>query len=312
MTDWMNFLAEMKRRYVHRVGVAYLAAAWFLIQISDTLTVILVLPFWAPRIILLLLVIGVTPTLIAAWALEVTPEGIKLEKDVGRNKTETVHTGRKLNYFIIGTLVLIIAFLVLERVFLAGDREPPAVTEVTAEPDKSIAVLPFVVFSQNHDQDWFAEGLAEEILNALARTPDLMVSLRTSTFNYKGTDKDISTIACAALAALKSGGEVDRFAATTYVSTAYRLGEASAAANYGLKALERWPNDSGLSYQTHRSLLWAMRVGEAADLIARVNVANAGNRLIRARQACAEGRRNDVLQILEQLRAKDDKSVANE
>ncbi len=115
-----------------------------------------------------------------------------------------------------------------------------------------------------------------------------------------------------ALAALKAGGEFDRFAATTYVSTAYRFGEATVAAYYGLNALERWPNDAGLSYQTHRSLLWAMRIGEAANLIARMNSANSGNQLVRARQACAEGRRDDVLQILEQLRSDDGRSVAVE
>lgn len=116
----------------------------------------------------------------------------------------------------------------------------------------------------------------------------------------------------AALAALKAAGAFDRFAATTYVSTAYRFGEADVAADYGLKALERWPNDAGLSYQTHRSLLWAMRIDEAAKLIARMNDANSGNPVIRARQACAEGRRDDVLQILEHSRSDDGRSVAVE
>jgi hypothetical protein len=115
-----------------------------------------------------------------------------------------------------------------------------------------------------------------------------------------------------ALAALKMGGDFDRFAATTYVSTAYRFGEAAAAADYGLEALERWPNDAGLSYQTHRSLLWARRVTEAANLVARMNSANSGNPLLRARQACAEGRRDDVLQILEQLRSDGGRSLTIE
>ena len=118
--------------------------------------------------------------------------------------------------------------------------------------------------------------------------------------------------AAAALAALKAAGDFDRFAATTYVSTAYRFGDAAIASDYGLKALERWPNDAGLSYQTHRSLLWAMRVTEAAKLIARMNKANSGNPVIRARQACAESRRDDVLQILEQLRSDDSRDVTIE
>jgi hypothetical protein len=97
-----------------------------------------------------------------------------------------------------------------------------------------------------------------------------------------------------------------------YVSSAYRFGAASVAADYGLKALERWPNDAGLSYQTHRSLLWAMRIAEAANLSAQLADSNSGNKLVRARQACAEGRRNDVLQILEQLRSDHSRSIPDE
>ena len=134
-------------------------------------------------------------TLIAAWALELTPDGIRLEKDIDRSKPVAAVAGRKLNYFIIGMLALIIVFLVVERVFIAELNDVPTVTVIVAEPDRSVAVLPFVDLSQDHDQEWFADGLAEEILNALARTPDLMVSSRTSTFAYKGVGKDLSTIA---------------------------------------------------------------------------------------------------------------------
>jgi hypothetical protein len=116
----------------------------------------------------------------------------------------------------------------------------------------------------------------------------------------------------AALSALRTGGKFDRFAATTYLSSAYRFGEASAAADYGLTALERWPNDVGLSYQTHRSLLWAMRINEAATLIERMAEENTSNKLVLARQACAEGRRDDVMQILEQVRSDNRESVPDE
>jgi TolB-like protein len=94
---------------------------------------------------------------------------------------------------IIGVLALAVVVLLVDKVWLsgAGDGAPEAVAEV----DKSVAVLPFADLSQNQDQEWFADGLAEEILNALARTPDLLISARTSTFAYKGTDKDIPTIA---------------------------------------------------------------------------------------------------------------------
>jgi TolB-like protein len=536
----MKFFAELKRRNVYRVAVAYLVAAWLLLDITSTSAPIIGLPEWVPRLTLFFLVIGLVPTLIAAWALELTPEGIKLDKDVDRIRSVTVQTGRKLNYFIIGMLALIIVGLVVERMFIADIGEPPAVTVIDAGPDKTIAVLPFVDLSQNRSQEWFADGLAEEILNALARTPDLMVSSRTSAFTYKDTDKDVSTIARelgvahvlegsirgtgerirvtaqliraaddfhlwsqtydrdveevigiqedvalriatalettmdpealedmmrvgtrsvrayqayirglslrarsfrtsnrqfylqayeqfeearridprfamahreaaaywkvqlnptlasagtsdltpqelldnfleridlaidaatdtidnsgsraekatvqmrlrtairrfrvylearpndyrvwhqllivaqrandresanAALAALKTGGELDRFAATTYISSAYRFGAASVAADYGLATLERWPNDAGLSYQTHRSLLWAMRIDEAADLLARIKRMNSGSELIQARQACAEGRRDDVLEMLKELQSADNNNIADE
>ncbi|MCH8249591.1 MAG: hypothetical protein IH913_08290 [Proteobacteria bacterium] len=84
----------------------------------------------------------------------------------------------------------------------------------------------------------------------------------------------------------------------------------AAAADYGLAALDRWPNDAGISYQTHRSLLWAMRIDEAAALLARIRQAASGTELIQARQACAEGRRDDVLQLLKELRSADNRHIA--
>lgn len=119
-------------------------------------------------------------------------------------------------------------------------------------------------------------------------------------------------VAAVALAELKAAGEFDRVAATMYVSTAHRFGDAALGADYGLKALERWLNDTGISYQTHRSLLWAMRIGEAARLLARITKTNSGNELIQARQACAEGRRDKAQEILEEIRSADVNSVADE
>jgi hypothetical protein len=175
----MRFFAELKRRNVYRVAIAYLFAAWLLIDITSTLTPIIGLPEWVPRLTLVFLVVGLIPTLIAAWALELTPEGIKLDKDVVRNELDVVPMGRKLDYVIIGMLVLVVVGLVVERLFIADIGEPPPVTVIDAGPDKSIAVLPFADLSQQRSQEWFADGLAEEILNALARTPDLLVTSRT-------------------------------------------------------------------------------------------------------------------------------------
>ncbi len=535
----MNFFKELKRRNVYRVTVAYLVTGWGVMNVTRMMIDALDLPEWTDGLVFILIIIGLVPTIIAAWALELTPEGIKLDTGSAGDRAPAAGHGRALNYFIIGMLTLIILGLLVERFYIADIGAPRDVAIEATDVERSVAVLPFVDLSQAQDQAWFGDGLAEEILNALARTPDIVVSSRTSAFAYKGTDKDLQTIARelnvahilegsirgsgerlritaqlirarddshlwsqtydrdaedvigiqedialriataletaldpsaledmmrvgtrsvrayraylqglalrarsrrtgdpaeyiesyeqfetardidprfaaahreasdfwkvrlnptrgpadvtdltalqilenfleridlaistatdaaeregsraqkaavqlrlrtairrfqqyldarpndyrawhemlvvaqfaadresidAALAVLKSAGDADRFAATTYVSTAYRF-DAASAADYGIKALQRWPNDAGLSYQTHRSLLWAKRIDEAADLIARMPAATSGNRLVRVRQACAEGRRADALQILEELRSVDGGSITSE
>ena len=113
----MKFFAELKRRNVYRVGIAYLIGAWLLLQVTSTFVPILGLPPYVLRLVFLLLAIGLFPALIAAWALEMTPDGIKLEKHVDRSESITEQTGRTLNYLIITMLALIIVALVVERVF---------------------------------------------------------------------------------------------------------------------------------------------------------------------------------------------------
>lgn len=185
--------AELKRRNVVRVAIAYVITSWLLLQVADVVLNNIDAPAWVFQAILLVLAIGFPLALIFAWAFELTPEGIKKEKDVDRSRSITTRTGRKLDFVIIGVLLLALLVLGIERIFFAGDVE----TEVAAESAtaKSIAVLPFADLSRDRDQEWFADGLAEEIINALTRTPDLLVTARTSAFSYKGTDKDVPTIA---------------------------------------------------------------------------------------------------------------------
>ena len=189
----MSLFDELKRRNVFRVAIAFMIASWLVIQLTDILVPLLTLPEWVSRFIFLLLVVLFIPTLIAAWALELTPEGIKLERNVDRTTSITPQTGKKLNSMIIGVLALAVVVLLADKFLLSGDGSED--TAIAASVEKSVAVLPFADLSQSQDQEWFADGLAEEILNALARTPDLLISARTSTFAYKGTDKDIPTIA---------------------------------------------------------------------------------------------------------------------
>jgi TolB-like protein len=187
----MSLFQELKRRNVFRVAIAYLITAWLLIQLTDILVPMLTLPDWVGRLVFLILVILFVPILIAAWALELTPEGIKLEKQVDRSASITPTTGKKINGITIGVLAIAVVVLLVDKLYL-GDDVP--VTEIAAV-DKSIAVLPFADLSQGQDQEWFADGLAEEILNALARAPDLLVASRTSAFAYKHSDKDLRVIA---------------------------------------------------------------------------------------------------------------------
>jgi len=185
----MSFVAELKRRNVFRVGIAYALAGWVVLQAADFALDLIDAPNWVIQVFVIAVAAGLPLALVFAWAYEMTPEGIKREKKVDPGESITKTTGRKLDRTIIALLVLLIVLLGVERVFFAA----PTVAEV--DVPKSIAVLPFSDMSQSQDQGWFADGLAEEILNALVKVPDLQVAARTSSFQYKGSSKSISEIA---------------------------------------------------------------------------------------------------------------------
>ncbi len=184
----MSFFAELKRRNVFRVGIAYGIATWALLQITDVITPILELPEWAPKLIFVFLAVGLVPALIFAWAFEMTPEGLKKEKDVDRTQSITRDTGRKLNFAIIGILVIAVGLLLVER---SSREEAPTVAD---EVEKSIAVLPFVNMSSDAEQEFFSDGITEEILNSLAAVKELKVAGRTSSFAFKGQNDDLRKI----------------------------------------------------------------------------------------------------------------------
>ena len=192
----MKLFEELKRRNVVRVGVAYFVVAWLVLQVVDTVAPLLELPDTFGRGVLLLIVIGLPVVLIISWAYELTEKGLKKTAEVDADDSISHSTGQRLNRLIIVTLVIALGYFIWESRFRdATDASvgPDAVAEVVTE--KTIAVLPFASFSEDQEQAWFADGLTEEILNALARTPDLLVSSRTSSFSYKDTDKDLQSIA---------------------------------------------------------------------------------------------------------------------
>lgn len=179
---------ELKRRNVFRVGIAYAVAAWVLLQLTDVVAPILALPDWVPRLALLLIALGFVPALILAWAFELTPDGIKRERDVDRAKSVVHSTGRKLDFVIIAVLSVGIALLLVDKFAVP---EAPASADA-ARP--SIAVLPFVNLSPDPEQAYFSDGITVEILNALAGVRRLKVAGRTSSFAFKGQNEDTRRI----------------------------------------------------------------------------------------------------------------------
>lgn len=203
----MSFFAELNRRNVVRVGIAYVVIGWVLAQVAEFALENFGAPDWALKSFVTLLLLGLPIALFLAWAYELTPGGIKREQDVDRSQSITGVTSRKLDRVIIAVLVVAVGYFLWERQ-ASDEQASAAATEIPANPvadiapsaednsrRRSIAVLPFVNMSSDQDQEWFSDGLTEEILNALARTPDLLVAARTSSFKYKGSNEDITLIA---------------------------------------------------------------------------------------------------------------------
>jgi TolB-like protein len=187
----MSIVRELKRRNVFRVAIAYVIVGWLILQLTDVLMPLLSLPEWVGRFVFLLLLVGFPLALFFAWAYELTPEGIKKEKHVDRSQSVTHLTGRKLDFTIIGLMAVAILYLVVDNYVL--EQAPSDTAEVVA--DKSIAVLPFVALSSGEDDSYFADGLTEEILNALTQLPELQVTARTSSFFFKGQNLPVPEIA---------------------------------------------------------------------------------------------------------------------
>ncbi len=192
-----SFWGELKRRNVVRVAIAYAIVAWLLVEVASVVLPTLLLPDWTLRILVLFVILGFPLALIFAWAFELTPEGLKKEKDVDRSESITHVTGRKLDFIIIGVLAVALVFFAVDKFVLDTDTTPAPVTaqEIAAtEVQQSIAVLPFVNMSSDPEQEYFSDGLSEEILNLLAKIPELKVIGRTSSFAFKGKNEDLRII----------------------------------------------------------------------------------------------------------------------
>ncbi len=202
----MSLVAELKRRNVFRVSAAYLALGWIVTEVTSTVAPMLHLPEWVPPLVLWIGVIGFPFVVMFSWIYELTPEGLKRESEVEPSASVTQHTARRLDYVIIGLLAVAIGLYGYQAFRpAAGSRTTviartntdghPGATPAVSGEDRSVAVLPFVDMSAARDQEYFADGISEELLNLLAKVPQLRVIARTSSFSFKGKEVDIAEIA---------------------------------------------------------------------------------------------------------------------
>ena len=190
MTKRPSFFAELKRRNVIRPAVLYVGAVWAFAQGIAQLGPSLGMPDWGTRWFLVAACIGFPFWLAFAWFYEWTPEGFKREREVEAHESITHHTSRKLDLAIIGVLAIAVVLLLTDRFVLRH-----SVNQEAAVPEHSIAVLPFVNMSSDKEQEYFSDGLSEELLNLLAKVPQLQVTARTSSFSFKGQNLEIPEIA---------------------------------------------------------------------------------------------------------------------
>jgi hypothetical protein len=171
----MSLFKELRRRNVLKVAAAYLVVSWLIMQVADVLVPALRLPEWVLTATLYFLVVGFFPAMILAWAFELTPDGIRREQDVDRDESITSHTGRKLDFMIIGLLAIAVVYLLVDKFVLVDAlvTPPDSTADATKDATPSIAVLPFANMSGDAENEYFSDGVSEEILNALAKVKEL-------------------------------------------------------------------------------------------------------------------------------------------
>jgi TolB-like protein/Flp pilus assembly protein TadD len=188
----VSLFNELKRRNVFKVAAAYIIVGWLTLQVGEVLSPALHLPEWIISALAFFIILGFPLALIFAWAFEMTPEGLKKEKDVDRSQSITQVTGQKLNFTIIALLVLALGYFAADKFILHPDHDETA--RVTEPGVQSIAVLPLADMSAGGDNEYFADGLSEELLNILAQNRQLRVAGRTSSFAFKGRNEDLREI----------------------------------------------------------------------------------------------------------------------
>ncbi|RLA25644.1 MAG: hypothetical protein DRQ63_09420 [Gammaproteobacteria bacterium] len=207
----MSFFNELKRRNVFRVGIAYTITAWLIAQVAELAADSFLAPNWVMKMIITVLMLGFPVSLVLAWAFELTTAGLRRETRIEAGQSTAQTTTGKLDRTIIIALVAALAYIAYGKLVIDPNRDAVLLESamqqsaaVTPEPESiespleanklSIAVLPFINMSSDPEQEYFSDGITEEILNHLAKNRELQVAARTSAFSFKGQDQDIRQI----------------------------------------------------------------------------------------------------------------------
>ena len=183
--DLKKFFAELQRRNVYKVGIAYGVVSWLLIQVTTQLFPVFEIPAWAARMVVIVLMLGFPVALILAWIYDLTPEGLQRTDEIESTPPVARKTGRKLDFVIIGVLLTIIAVMAVQH------YRKSALNDAA---QKSIAILPFIDLSETKEQDYFSDGITEQIINSLAHVHGLLVVARTTAFSFKNKEMDVRDV----------------------------------------------------------------------------------------------------------------------
>jgi TolB-like protein/TPR repeat protein len=208
----MSLFSELKRRNVFRAGAAYIVTSWLIIQVAETLFPVFGLEDSAIRTVVLCLAIGFVPAIVLSWWFDLTPRGLIREEEIVRESPDDRRRSRRLDRLIIVGLLLALSYFAIDKFVISHHREAALQAELAerlqearqsgrdeardqAYGENSIVVLPFVNMSADEEQEYFSDGISEELLNLLARIPELKVISRSSAFSYKGKDIKITEVA---------------------------------------------------------------------------------------------------------------------
>ena len=210
----VGLFTQLRQRNVFRVALLYLLGCWLILEPVHVVFHMLEVPAWANRLVIMLMAVGFPLVLVFAWVYEITPQGVKPTNEVPHAASIRELTGRRLDRAIIAVLAVALGYLLLDKFWIAphlaaqapvappreatgthaADTSAPGAATFRP-PAHSVAVLPFINLSGDQAQEYFSDGLTEELLNSLAEIEGLQVAARTSAFSFKGKDNDIGTIA---------------------------------------------------------------------------------------------------------------------